>query len=143
VATSRSPGPPWRLGTTGIVGSRGLLPTIPVSESLLDLAEETTAGLTFADCIPSWLADTIALTRLADSTAAQNTLALPIDEVGREMDATQGPRFDPSGRQRQQRAGSDGHGPATTGSVTATGRPGVPEAHVRRQLRSGTSPDLL
>ncbi len=51
--------------------------TTPVDE-LLDLAEEATSGIKFADCIPDWLADSIMLARLTDrdsvDAAASSTI---------------------------------------------------------------------
>ena len=51
--------------------------TTPVDE-LLDLAEEATDGLKFANCIPDWLADSILLARLTDPEAVQAVVNAPI-----------------------------------------------------------------
>lgn len=53
--------------------------TTPVDE-LLDLAEEATAGVKFADCIPDWLADSIMLARMTDRDAVEATAHGPIVE---------------------------------------------------------------
>jgi ATP-dependent helicase Lhr and Lhr-like helicase len=51
----------------------------PVSE-LLDLAEDATAGIKFADCIPNWLADRVIRARLSDTPAVESVLERRIDE---------------------------------------------------------------
>jgi ATP-dependent Lhr-like helicase len=53
--------------------------TTPVDD-LLDLAEEATAGIKFADCIPGWLADSIMLARLTDHASVEAATTAPIVE---------------------------------------------------------------
>ncbi len=48
-------------------------------DDLLDLGEEATGGLKFADCIPDWLADSIVLARLTDREAVSWVTASTID----------------------------------------------------------------
>jgi ATP-dependent Lhr-like helicase len=64
----------------------GIDRTTPVDD-LLDLAEEATAGIKFADCIPRWLADAVVLARLTDHPSVEATLALPIDAAHVSPDA--------------------------------------------------------
>lgn len=53
--------------------------TTPVDD-LLDLTDEVTAGIKFADCIPRWLADSVALARLTDADTVATVAASPIHE---------------------------------------------------------------
>ncbi|CAN5679602.1 hypothetical protein BH20ACT2_BH20ACT2_19330 [soil metagenome] len=48
-------------------------------DDLLDLGEEATGGLKFADCIPDWLADSIVLARLTDRDAVASVTKRAID----------------------------------------------------------------
>jgi ATP-dependent Lhr-like helicase len=53
--------------------------TTPVDD-LLDLVEEATAGIKFADCIPDWLADSIMLARMTDPESVDAATTAPIVE---------------------------------------------------------------
>ncbi len=59
---------------------RSALDQITPVDGLLDLGEEATGGLKFADCIPDWLADSIVLARLTDRRAVEATVAKSIDQ---------------------------------------------------------------
>jgi ATP-dependent Lhr-like helicase len=48
-------------------------------DDLLDLDEEATGGLKFADCIPGWLADSIVLARLTDREGVEAVVERRID----------------------------------------------------------------
>jgi len=58
---------------------RSALDQLTPVERLLDLGEEATGGLKFADCIPGWLADSIVLARLTDSEAVASVTSKVID----------------------------------------------------------------
>lgn len=47
-------------------------------DALLDLTEHAIEGLTFADCIPDWLAESIVLARITDPEAVTRTLSLGV-----------------------------------------------------------------
>ncbi|MGH9222851.1 MAG: hypothetical protein ACRD2W_03405 [Acidimicrobiales bacterium] len=50
-------------------------------DRLLDLGEEATGGLKFANCIPDWLADSIVLARVTDREAVASTMGKTIDST--------------------------------------------------------------
>lgn len=51
------------------------------ADELLELPEDATAGIKFADCIPDWLADRVARARLRDEPAVDSVLRRRIDEA--------------------------------------------------------------
>jgi ATP-dependent helicase Lhr and Lhr-like helicase len=60
---------------------RAALDRLTPVDRLLDLGEEATGGLKFADCIPGWLADSILLARLSDRQAVLEVTDRQIDSA--------------------------------------------------------------
>lgn len=60
---------------------RQALDVVTPVDDLLDLVDEATAGIKFADCIPGWLADSIMLARLTDRESVDRAVTAPIVEA--------------------------------------------------------------